>query len=163
MGLGVCTSQRTTPFWNFADVTLSDDDTNSIRLMMPMKSNPRQFVVKWHQLMIMGVDIWQSSQWRGRRGFWQGDWHGAEGSIAIPWFYRELQVQDSSPPSGYPARMVYLSILWINRPSRLKNKFTMKNIHLKTNAFIVLRIYFQARQFSRVAKMAKILTGAIIN
>ena len=37
-------------------MTLSDDDTNSIRLMMPMKSNPRQFVVKWHQLMIMGVD-----------------------------------------------------------------------------------------------------------
>ena len=24
--------------------------------MMPMKSNPRQFVIKWHQLMVMEVD-----------------------------------------------------------------------------------------------------------
>ena len=31
--------------WNFADVTLADDKTNSILLMMPIYSNPWQFVI----------------------------------------------------------------------------------------------------------------------
>ena len=37
-------------------MTLAYDDTNSIRLMMPIKSNPWQFVIKWHQMMVMEVD-----------------------------------------------------------------------------------------------------------
>ena len=42
MGLGVCHSN--TFGWNFADVTLADDETNSILLMMPIYSNPCQCV-----------------------------------------------------------------------------------------------------------------------
>ena len=36
MGPGVSMYLPTTDLWNFADVTLADDDTNSIQLMMPI-------------------------------------------------------------------------------------------------------------------------------
>ena len=36
MGPGVPPSLRTTDLWNFADVTMADDETNSIQLMMPI-------------------------------------------------------------------------------------------------------------------------------
>ena len=36
VGPGVSMSLSSRPFWNFADVTLADDDTNSIQLMMPI-------------------------------------------------------------------------------------------------------------------------------
>ena len=35
----------TTPLWNFADVTMADDDTNSIQLMVPILSNSLLFVL----------------------------------------------------------------------------------------------------------------------
>ena len=40
-----CLYLSMTPLWNFADVTLADDITNSIRLMMPIQSDPLQFVI----------------------------------------------------------------------------------------------------------------------
>ena len=65
MGPGLSNSLRDFG-WNFADVTLTDDDTNSIRLMMPILSNPLQFVI--NVIYASRTSWWSKQNCRNSRG-----------------------------------------------------------------------------------------------
>ena len=57
---------RTAVLWNFADVTLADDDTNSILLMVPMLSNSLLFVL--NAIYASSTSWWSKQNFRNFGG-----------------------------------------------------------------------------------------------